>query len=62
MTKRELLAIRCRRRNCCSAGQPIQRSRAAQLERAGLPADQCEPGLAVHRDMAQAFADDAVKR
>ena len=33
-----------------------------QLERAGLPADQCEPGLAVHRDMAQAFADDAVKR
>ena len=34
----------------------------AQLERAGLPADQCEPGLAMHRDMAQALADDAVER
>ncbi len=34
----------------------------AQLERAGLPADQCEPDLAMHRDMAQALADDAVER
>ncbi len=33
-----------------------------QLERARLPADQCEPSLAVHRNMAQALADDAVKR
>ena len=33
-----------------------------QLERARLPADQCKPGLAMHRDMAQALADDAVER
>ena len=33
-----------------------------QLERARLPADQSNPALAVYRDMAQAFADDAVKR
>ena len=32
-----------------------------QLERAGLPADQCEPSLAMHRDMAQALADDSVE-
>ncbi|MCY4240416.1 MAG: hypothetical protein OXD36_01595 [Rhodobacter sp.] len=32
-----------------------------QLERARLPADQREPGLAVQRDMAQALADDAVE-
>ena len=33
-----------------------------QLERARLPADQCEPSLTMHRDMAQALADDAVER
>ena len=41
------------------ADPPVARG---QLERAGLPADQCEPGLAMHRDMAQALADDAVER
>ena len=34
----------------------------AQLERAGLPADQREPSLAVDRDMAKSLADDAVER
>ena len=62
MTKRELLAIRCRRRNWLLRRPADPAIACGQLERAGLPADQCEPGLAVHRDMAQAFADDAVKR
>ena len=35
MPKRESLAIRCRRRNCCSAGQPIQRSSSASLNAPG---------------------------
>jgi len=33
MRRRELLQIRCRRENCCSADHPIQRSRAASLTR-----------------------------
>ncbi len=33
-----------------------------QLERAGLPADQRDPTLAMYRDMAQALAEHAVKR
>ena len=32
-----------------------------QLERARLPAEQCEPTLAMHRDMAQPLADDTVE-
>ena len=34
----------------------------SQLEGAGLPADQCEPGLTMHRDMAQALAEHAMER
>ena len=50
MTKRALLAIRCRRRNCCSALQPSQRSRAASLNAPGcqpMSASQVEPTSAM---------------
>ncbi len=38
MTNRELFAIRCSHRNCCSVIQPIQRLRAASLNAPG-----CQP-------------------
>ena len=52
MTKRALLAIRCRRRNCCSALQASQRSRAASLNAPGcqpMSASQVEPTSAMWR-------------
>ena len=52
MTKRELFAIRCRRRNCCCADQPIQRSRAASLNAPGcqpISASQVSPCTATWR-------------
>ena len=61
MTKRELLAITMLAPELLLRRPADPAIACGQLERAGLP-DQCEPGLAVHRDMAQAFADDAVKR
>ena len=53
MTKRTLLAMRYRRRNCCSALQPILRSRAASLNAPDCPpmsASQVEPTVATWRN------------
>ena len=61
MTKRELFAIRCRRPKLLLRRPADSAVARGQLERAGLPADQCEPSLAMHRDMAQALADDSVE-
>ena len=62
MTKRELLAIRCRRTELL-----LRRPADPAIACLSLNAPGCQPISAsqvslVHRDMAQAFADDAVKR
>ena len=59
-TKRELLQTRCRP-ELLLLRPPDPAVAFGQLERARLPADQREPGLAVQRDMARALADDAVE-
>ena len=59
-TKRELLQTRCRP-ELLLLRPPDPAVASGQLERARLPADQREPGLAVQRDMARALADDAVE-
>ena len=59
MTMRALLAIRYRRQNCCSGDHPI---RGPHLEDTDMPADQGQPGLAIHRDMTQRLAEQAAER
>ena len=54
MRNRALLAMRCRRRNCCSGSHPIHRSRAWSLNAPAcqpMSASQCSPSTATWRTL-----------